>query len=512
MKLRIMEIIKILLESEEVLTINEIARRLDVSNKTIRNDFSKVDHVLSESKLTLVKRAGIGVHIEGTTKAKLSMLAKAKGYRSSGQKLSSSDRQLYILYQLLNQNKIVRIGDLEDELFISRPSVYKDMDKVRYWLKDRSIKLIHESRKGFYIESGEKRIRKALFDLFRACLKQDQLIHLLKSKYETIDFYAYDQKSELYTVDFQEVSKVLREYENRIGGHFMTDSFNRLTLKYCIALSRYKDGHGATMRDDTLVELESHKYYKIIEDLSHVLSEMIDKDINRHEMAYLFGITLGTGTHYDKNKNLNPDVMTINKIIANEIVATTKKHYEIVHEEAFNHGLLHHLKTVTNKMKYGLDFYNEHLEETKLRYPEFYEIAKRALQIFNEFYNETLPEEEIGYITLHIASAIERSKKPLEVCVIYHHSYSETKLMLEFLHNRYRQLDIKNVYPVSMFNEALLDKHDMVITTSEIQNYKDEKIVMLPSILIHNDMKQFEELLNDIYEEHNMKRLRKARK
>lgn len=510
MKLRIMEIIQLLLEQDSTVTINEIADALSVSNKTVRNDFKKVIDILDKKHLKLIKKAGVGVFIEGTTKAKLAMLAESKSYKVSQEKLNSRDRQSYILFQLLSQNKTITIGDLEEELFISRPSVYKDMDKVKDWLEVRNIQLIFEPRIGYHIESGEKRIRKSLFDLFLRCSKQDRLINLFKSKYEQIDFYTYDQKYDLYDVDENIISKAIKKYESESGSHFTSDGLSRLTIKYAIALSRIQSGHQAAMRASTVEELRNHRFYNIFDKTIRDLLQDLSIKIKDEEISYLFGTTLGTGTHYEENKStVNADVMTINRIIANEIVSSTKKYFRIDHEEAFFNGLFHHLKTVMNKMKYSLDFHNTHLDEIKKDYPEAYRIAVNAMRVFEELYNREVPEEEAGYIALHIASAIERSKKPLSVCVIYNHSYSEIKLMLEFLHNRYRQLDIQMVYPLSLFKEALLDKYDLIITTSEIKDVRNERLVVLPGILIHKDMRQFEILLNDIYEKHNQNLLKK---
>lgn len=341
------------------------------------------------------------------------------------------------------------------------------------------------------------------------CSKQDRLINLFKSKYEQIDFYTYDQKYDLYDVDESLISMTIKKYENDIGGHFTSEGLFRLTIKYAIALSRIVSGHHVTMRKETLDELSLHRNFEVFGQAISVLMNKLRITIKKEEISYLFGITLGTGTHYEKNKTTHPDVMTINKIIAKEIVTTTKKHFNICEEDVFYHGLLHHLKTVMHKIKYGLDFHNNHLDEIKSGYPEAYHIAVNTMKVFEELYNKIVPEEETGYIALHIASAIERSKMPLKVCVIYNHSYSEIKLMLEFLHNRYRQLDIQNVYPLSMFELELFDTYDLIITTSEINGLKNDRLVVLPGILIHKDMRQFEALLNDIYEAHNRNLLMK---
>lgn len=510
MKLRIMQIIKFLLKTHEAVTIDSIAEELGVSNKTIRNDFKTVEQILKGHNLKLVKKTGVGVFVDGESKDKLTMLSEANSYKSDKSKLSSRDRQLYILNQLLNCTKRTSITGLEEELFISRPSVYKDLAQVKEWLAERDIDLEHVPRKGLFINAGEKRIRKSLFDLFLISNEHDELIDLLETNGGSFNYYSYDQKEDIGVIDFDVVQSIIKKYEEALDVIFTANGLARLTIKYCISINRIMDGYSVTLLDDTLKRLSGLERYKTMLDLVSELSQEFGIDFKKEEICYLFGMTLGTKTHYDqKHTHFNPEVMAIITIITQEIVNNTKKKYNIKNEDAFYNGLLHHMKTVTNKLQYGLDFYNDFLEDIIVGYPEAYQIAMKSKRLFEEFYNFDIPQAEIGFITLHIASAIERSKCPLSVCVVYSNSYSEIKLMMEFLHNRYKQLDLKRVIPKSLYKEHDYSEYDLVIATEKLDQIDSEKLVVLPSILVHKDMSEFTTLLNNIYETYNEKLLKK---
>ena len=68
---RFLDVIKILLEHDDYITINAISKRLQISNKTIRNDLKQVEEWLKENDLTLVKKTGVGVTILGKQDAKV---------------------------------------------------------------------------------------------------------------------------------------------------------------------------------------------------------------------------------------------------------------------------------------------------------------------------------------------------------------------------------------------------------------------------------------------------------
>ena len=67
---RILEIIRILLQQRNYITIREIAELLNVSNKTIRNDLALAEHYLAEYHLSLRKKTGTGIRIEGRESGK----------------------------------------------------------------------------------------------------------------------------------------------------------------------------------------------------------------------------------------------------------------------------------------------------------------------------------------------------------------------------------------------------------------------------------------------------------
>ncbi|WP_073146618.1 BglG family transcription antiterminator [Paramaledivibacter caminithermalis] len=519
MKVRILQIIKMLLNSNNIMTIADIAERLSVSNKTIRNDLKLVEKLLSENNLKLIKKTGVGIYIEGDEKWKLKMLSNIKSYKQVSSHYTSKDRQLYILNQLLANNKKITTSSLQEELFISRPSVYKDLEKVKDWLKERDINLICDKKRGIFIEAGEKRIRKAMFDLFLLSQDYDEMLEIMEkvndsdnTNYASINFFSYCQKDDILGLDYEKVNKIILGIEDKFNIKFTTKDLTRLTIKAALAISRMLDGKFVKMKEDTLRGLqELSKYEKMVE-VAKEIEDEFDITIPVEEIGYLFGNTIVSKTHFeDADWNVNEKMLVVNKIITKEIIELTKESYHISDEETFYNGLIHHLKSVTNKIKYGLEFDNIIVEDIRNNYPEPFEIALKSKSIFEEYYNFEIPLDEVGYIALHIAAAIERSKRPLTTYVVYHTSYSEIKLMIEILKNNFNQLMIQKVIPISMIDEINHDEVDLIITTQKLDRELDNNTVVLPTVLVYDDMQKFAKILRHIYEEQNIKNLKKYR-
>lgn len=518
MNLRILQIIKLLIDANKVLIIKDISEKLNVSNKTIRNDLKIAEKMLLENDLKLIKKTGVGIYIEGDEKAKLKMLSNIKNQKTFDSQYSSRDRQLYILSKLFSNTKeITTTTSLQNELFISRPSVYKDLEKVNEWVSERDIKLEYTRKNGILLKAGEKRIRKAIMDLFLLSEEYDEIFDMIErfnnsnnANYASINFFSYSQKEDILGIDYHKVNKIILKLEDCFHVKFTSTDLTRLTIMYAIAISRMLEGKFVEMKDKTLKNLqELNKYEKMVEVVKEIQKEF-KLNIPREEIGYLFGITIVCKTHFEeKDWNINEEMLVINKIVAKEIIELTKDAYNIYDENTFYNGLVHHLKSVTNKIKYNLDFYNPIMNEIRKNYSDAFQIASKSKSIFEEYYNYSIPMDEMGFIALHIAAAIERSKKPLSAYVIYHSSYSEVKLMIEILKNNFNQFEAKKIIPLSMFEEVKDEDIDLIITTKKIEGFDGDEIV-LPTILKQEHLQKFSKIVKDVYERENYKRLKKV--
>ncbi|KZL91596.1 HTH domain-containing protein [Clostridium magnum] len=90
-----MEIVKVLLKSEESITIDKIAEKVNVSNKTVRNDLEKVQEIIEENGLILLKKAGVGISVNGPEENKINLLQAITNRNNYIEPYSSEESLLY---------------------------------------------------------------------------------------------------------------------------------------------------------------------------------------------------------------------------------------------------------------------------------------------------------------------------------------------------------------------------------------------------------------------------------
>lgn len=87
-----------------------------------------------------------------------------------------------------------------------------------------------------------------------------------------------------------------------------------------------------------------------------------------------------------------------------------KEHTNATLNEYIHVALTDHLMFSIYRIMKGVTIRNPFLVETKNLYPQEFKTASKVVKIVNEALNIHLPEDEIGFITLHIHSAIKNKK------------------------------------------------------------------------------------------------------
>jgi transcriptional antiterminator len=70
-------------------------------------------------------------------------------------------------------------------------------------------------------------------------------------------------------------------------------------------------------------------------------------------------------------------------------------------------GLIIHLKPAVHRLKYGLPIRNHLLKEIQHEYPYIFQVAENTGKILETYFGKPVPDEEIGYLAMHFAAAME---------------------------------------------------------------------------------------------------------
>ncbi|AKN32643.1 transcription antiterminator BglG [Clostridium carboxidivorans P7] len=101
-------------------------------------------------------------------------------------------------------------------------------------------------------------------------------------------------------------------------------------------------------------------------------------------------------------KKINSEIIGISE----EIISLCEKELGLKVSEAIHISLPDHINFAITRIKEGIKIENPFLNELEVLYPKEYKLAEKALEMINDRFQVNLPEDEIGFICMHINAAI----------------------------------------------------------------------------------------------------------
>ncbi|RBW71549.1 glucose PTS transporter transcription antiterminator GlcT [Bacillus taeanensis] len=92
--------------------------------------------------------------------------------------------------------------------------------------------------------------------------------------------------------------------------------------------------------------------------------------------------------------------------VMNDAVRLIERKLQSSLNEHIHVALTDHISFAVNRLRNGLDIKNPFLIETQTLYPDEYTVAEEVVELVNRKLNIELAEGEIGFVTLHIHSAV----------------------------------------------------------------------------------------------------------
>ncbi|AIF50952.1 transcription antiterminator [Pelosinus sp. UFO1] len=501
---RILAIIRILLNRNQAITVDEIAGMLTVSNKTIRNDLSKVEDHIKNTGLLLVKKTGSGILLQGSEEQKVSLSSKIENSRGADQPFSPKARKYSILKRLLMADNQIRMQDLADELYVSKVTIHKDLVDVEEWLNGFELNLLSKTNYGIEVIGEEENWRKAVVSLIAYHREQDELKEMLYEHYGgRIDYKTLRKLKELINIDFRQLERILTQAEEKLAFHFSDEAYVSLVIHVAIAIKRLEHKKDICLANRTLLHLQSKDEYQVAKDIGESIEASFQVTLPEPEIGYILLHILGAKMQQNPIEEVHLKLDEDNNlalVIAREIITIAQGvlNVDFTNDKQLLTGLLLHLRPTINRLKYGLTLKNPILHEIKENYPEVYGAAWMTSIVFEKYVGCRVNEEEIGYIALHIGAAMERSKKTFKALVVCTSGIGTSQLLAARLGRCFRDIEIKNILSVADIQEDITHDVDFIISTVPLsRGTVNRPVIHISPLLVQKDIRKLETFINE---------------
>ncbi|WP_317958269.1 BglG family transcription antiterminator [Oceanobacillus kimchii] len=476
-------ILKILLEAEKEMPVKDIADQLGVSIRTIHREIKKTEKVLEDYQLNLTKKTGTGIIIQGSLENK-NVLQQAIEELPSAE-LTEEERQVILLYTLLQFRDPVKLFHLATELNVTIAMVSQDLNKLESQVKSFGLSLIRKKGYGVRIEGDEARKRSVLSHLISRHIDPFQYVEKLKERIQE-DVAKSDTISArlLGLVDADKLDKIeeqIQRMRHQLPYDLADSAYIGLVVHLALAIERLQKGDTIHFDDGYKEQIKDKQEYKIAAEIIDHLEEAFSLSIPEDEIGYITMHLMGAKLRENQNYLLEESSMDI-AYKAKELIrfVSNEMNIDVTTNNRFLNDLTTHLKPAVYRLKQQMNINNPMIDEIKKDYVELFEVVDKAIQ--HVFPNIAFPDEEIGYIVLHFAATFLQtdSQSDIKVLVICSSGIGSSKMLASKLKNTFPEISIANHQSLFDLNEETLSGYDVIVSTVALEDINRSYVLISP--------------------------------
>lgn len=454
-----------MLKTDEFITSSSIADQMNLSERTVQTIIKQMNYDKTVYGVHIVSKKGYGYSLEIIDQELYNKsLSFLIDFHKSEVPDTPEGRNLYVAMQLLLSNQYITLDDLADQLYVSKSTITNTIKSVKALYSKYGIKIDARPNYGIKIICDELSRRRCIVE----CLRHSQEIRENNVEFENI------------------IKNVLDDVFGKERFAISSVSRNNLILHISISLRRIQKGFFLN---------ENHKFVSKDEEnlrISNIIANKLEKSLQLkipdNEIDYI-AIQLACKQIIDKENPKQNLVFTQSILdIVGDMLLRVYDAFKIdfINDLELQMNLCQHLIPLKVRLKYGFLAENPLLEEIKKEYPLGFEMATLASSVLEEQYLRKMSEDEIGYIAMTFALALEKRKSNykkniLLICGTGRGSAKLLQLKIEKLFkdtiNQIMVCDIHKILEVDFTNI------DYVFTTISIPVEIPVPIVEMPVFL-----------------------------
>ncbi len=495
------QIIAFLAQQADYVTYEEIGKQIGVSGRTVLREMDTVEEWLSDRNLELIKKSRYGIRIEGNQEEKndlISELGNVTVYKA----YTSKERQDIMLLDLIQSEEESKQYYYSSLLDVSDATISQDLHKLEERLKEQDVSIQRKPGSGIKLVGSETAKRQLLLNVFYDHLSKKQVLNIIRkelygrkqnisAKSQAIQRLLYlispDKLMDLETI----VNKVIDEHDYPIAD----SSKLGLIVHLVLAVERVKNDEKITINEDVFKELKQSDEYTLADLILKEIEKEYGLDMPEDEGGYITMHIKGSRMKDVESNNFENELPNIDAIrITNTIIGKAEEltGLSLNEDGQLYNGLIVHLRPMLARMKMGLEIRNPLLEDIKKRYPAYFEFALTSQKPLEDYLGQPIPEEETGYICMHIGAAVERirglTRRRPRAIVTCTTGIGTSKMLAIRLEKEVPEIDVVDILSVIEINEekVKVSGADLIISTVDLE-YKELPVIVVSPMLSEKD-------------------------
>ncbi|WP_020615199.1 BglG family transcription antiterminator [Paenibacillus daejeonensis] len=482
------QMLKRLIHHKEGTTANDLAQELGISVRTVHREMPRLEDVLAQINLSLIRQSGYGLRLEATPEQLVSLEALLQHEAE----YSSEEREMLLACLLLNEAEPIKQYALASELQVTIPTVTADLDELEQTLAKYDLQLLRKRGYGVQIQGSERRKRDMVVELVLDVLDEQDLFGGRVA--DTLP-PAFQPLIELAGIDrFQELEQALWNLEQQYPSDMSEAAYTKLLVQLSVSTARLRSGH--VIGEQELAE--QHNPQLASEAELELWLSGTGLEFTPPERRYTREL-LGYRLRQSEEPLLfdQPELHhSVHRLVSR---MEAELGVSLIQDRVLVEGLKQHLQPALNRLKQGETIRNPLLNQIRKDYPQLFAAAAHASR---EVYpGLSIPDEEIGYLVMHFGASLERAEdgggSDLRALVVCTSGIGSSRLLGARLAKSFPRLQIAG--HVSWYEASRLPEgaYDLIVSTVDLP-LPESRYIKLSPLLPEEDQAKLRQFLKRI--------------
>lgn len=444
------------IEMQSVCSVETLATKLNVSQKTIRNDIKELNCLLG----------GYACISNNKGECKLIVFAP-NGFSEIRNKIcaqddlfnSSQTRMAYMFWQLMHAKEPYLTDDLSEEMKVARTTTISDLNRLRKAIDKYNLQIKGKANTGLTLCGDEFKIR----------------IFVLENIYE-----------QLY-LNFplgQTIREKLYDFQDRLGMDAL--GFGFFYRFFVVMIQRIESGHMIETLEQKYEELYQSSAYNIVDEFLDEIEQVKGYEISKEERLFLSISVAGMRT--PANTAEIEQKISISEGVADLIIEMLDRIKEelnvtVIANELFD-DFVYHVFFMINRLRYGFHIYNPMVDDFKNKYSVAYKMAEIGKEVLEERADIKMTEDEMGFLAAYFGVFLveqEPEKKRCRIAIVC----GSGKIVGRLIENQLKKVfDIEPEFEFfyAEFDEQKKDTFDYIVTTMELDIDTQTPVIFMDEV------------------------------
>ncbi len=454
-----------LFHNTQTMSVNNMAAKLGVSDRTIRNDIKQLNQTLGGCALIegFQGRYTLRVFDADRFAKILAEISEADEFLNSPR-----NRMDYMFGKLMRAEMPMLIDDLAYEMSIGRTTLTGDLKKLRSELEEYHLSIPGKTSQGISLYGNE-------FDIRRYVLENN-----------------FDQIYGSYPLDREIEDLIRKAFEEKHLERKAQKNFRRFVI---LMLDRFLTGHYIGRVSEKVYDLTARTEFSMVNEIVDQIGSSLRIVFPVEEKLFTLLPVIGMRTPADiqgmRSIELDESVRPLLPKITDHIRREMNLSIEM---GDFTEEFLYHLMFMINRLRFGIKLPNPMREDIREKYPLAFQMAGIAGRVISKEYDLTITEDEQAFLATYFGVMLAESQLKMEKLFSIAAVYTTGRITSRLVEMQLRRIiDTSSSLTMLASEDATterLDEFDLVLTTVKLPHECHRPVIEINEIFNEQELRR----------------------